>query len=421
MDYFNYLNGELHAEDVNITQLAEQVGTPFYCYSAATLARHYQVFDGLFAGVPHRVCYAMKANDALGVVALLAKLGAGADVVSMGEIIKARRAGVAADKIVFSGVGKTQDEMAFALNERIYQFNVESAPELEALNAVALALGVAAPVALRVNPDVDPKTHAKISTGQKESKFGIGMQDAMALYAHAMTLPGIRLQGVSVHIGSQLLDLAPFRQAFERVASFVTELRAQGMAIRSIDVGGGFGIRYREDQATPSLEEYAAIIRDCLGHLTKDGEGEIVLEPGRVLVGNAGILVSRAIYVKEGESKRFLILDAGMNDLMRPTLYSAYHEIVPVREMHGEHAMDVVGPVCETGDLFAEGRMLPEVQAGDLVAFRSAGAYGAVMTSHYNSRPRLAEVMVNGPKWQVIAKRETHEDLLARQVVPEWL
>ncbi|MBI1275853.1 diaminopimelate decarboxylase [bacterium] len=420
MDHFDYKNGTLHAESVSLEQLAKELGTPFYCYSSATIARHYTVFNEALQGLNHQICYAVKANDSLAILHLFAKLGAGADVVSEGEIRKALHAGIPANRIVFSGVGKTREEMHYALSQNIMQFNVESEPELDALNEVAASLNVKAPVAFRINPDVDPKTHAKISTGQKESKFGIDMKQALALYTRAAGMPHIAVKGVSVHIGSQLLDLQPFEMAFNRVASFVEDLRGNGLTIESIDVGGGFGIRYHEHQTAPTLTDYAAIIRRTLSHLNL----RMLCEPGRVMVGNAGVLVSRVLYVKQGASRTYLILDAGMNDLIRPSLYGAHHDIVPVREASADAALtpfDVVGPVCETGDIFAEQRALPHLKPGDLVAFRSAGAYGAVMAGTYNARPRLAECMVKDANWAITHPRQTYEDLIKHQSIPSWL
>lgn len=421
MDHFDYINGTLHAESVSLEQLARELGTPFYCYSSATIARHYTVFNEALHGLNHQICYAVKANDSLAILSLFAKLGAGADVVSEGEIRKAMHAGIPANRIVFSGVGKTRDEMRYALSQNIMQFNVESEPELDALDEVAASLNMKAPVAFRINPDVDPKTHAKISTGQKESKFGIDMKQALALYKRAAAMPHIAVRGVSVHIGSQLLDLQPFEMAFNRVASFVEELRGNGLAIESVDVGGGFGIRYHEHQTAPTLTDYAAIIRRTLSHLNL----RMLCEPGRVMVGNAGVLVSRVLYVKQGASRKYLILDAGMNDLIRPSLYGAHHDIVPVREAPPGTTLipyDVVGPVCETGDIFAEQRALPAtLKPGDLVAFRSAGAYGAVMAGTYNARPRLAECMVKDAEWAVTHARQTYEDLIRHQSIPSWI
>lgn len=419
MDHFQYKNDLLHAEDVNLHTLAETLGTPFYCYSSATLTRHFHVFTEALAPLNPLVCYAVKANPTLAVLATLARLGAGADVVSEGEIRAALAAGMPPQKIVFSGVGKTTAEMAYALEQNILQFNVESEPELLALSAVAKRLGKIAHIAIRVNPDVTPHTHAKISTGQKESKFGIPMSAAEGLYREAMALEGIQVQGVSVHIGSQLTQTAPFAEAFSRVRSFVETLRGRGIPLETIDLGGGLGIPYRGD-APPPPSDYAAIAKDIFSGLN----ARYIFEPGRLLVGNAGILVTRVIYVKKGEDRTFVILDAGMNDLLRPTLYDAYHEIIPVAAAPKNArttAVDVVGPVCETGDIFAEARPMVLPKAGDLVAFRSAGAYGASMASTYNSRPLIAEVMVKGAAFSLIRPRQSYADLIARDALPKWM
>lgn len=418
MDHFTYKNGIYHAEDVSLEEIAAKIGTPFYCYSSATLERHYSVFAAHFSA-DTKICYAVKTNSNLAVLATLAKLGAGADVVSEGEIRLALAAGISPDKIVFSGVGKTAQEMAFALDQNIFQFNVESKPELELLSSVAASKGKTARIAIRVNPDVDPRTHAKISTGQKESKFGVAMSHAFEVYAMAAKLPGIDVQGVSVHIGSQLTDLEPFTQAFARVRDFVLELRSKGYNIRTLDLGGGLGIPYGQGEP-PLPDAYAKVAK----RETSGLNCQLIFEPGRLLVGNAGLLVAQVIYVKQGEDRTFLIVDAAMNDLIRPTLYDAYHEIVAVKEpANGARlqAMDVVGPVCETGDIFAEGRKLPPVASGELVAFRSAGAYGAVMASNYNARLLVAEVMVRGKEYCAIRPRQTYDDLIKRDTVPGWL
>jgi len=420
MDHFNYKDAVLHAEDVALTEIAAAVGTPFYCYSTATLQRHYRIFQEALAELKPLICYAVKANTTLAVLKTLAQEGCGADVVSEGEIRAALAAGIPAQKIVFSGVGKTREEMAHALTQGIFQFNVESESELYALSQVAHHMGETAAIALRVNPDVVPDTHAKISTGQKESKFGVPFVEAVALYAKAAKLPGIKVQGVSVHIGSQLTNLAPFASAFARVVELVKELRAAGHAITTLDLGGGLGIPYGNQADPPPLPSaYADIVKEA----TKGLDCQLIFEPGRLLAGNAGILVSRVIYVKHSESRIFVIADAGMNDLMRPTLYSAYHDIVPVKasESGETQIVDVVGPVCETGDIFASGRLLRLPEAGDLLAFRSSGAYGASMASTYNSRPLLAEVMVNGAEYAIVRPRQTYEELLKRDKLPDWL
>ncbi|MCL4188733.1 MAG: diaminopimelate decarboxylase [Rhodobacteraceae bacterium] len=421
MDHFHYRDGTLFAEGVALCDIAAAVGTPVYVYSTATLVRHFRVFDEALSGLPHLVCYAMKANGNLAVVRTLAGLGAGVDVVSAGEYLKARAAGVAGDRIVFSGVGKTREEMRIALSGGIRQFNVESEAELRALSEVASGLGTSAPVALRVNPDVDARTHDKISTGRKEDKFGIPLARARAVYAEAAALPGIAVVGVDMHIGSQLTDLAPFEAAYGRLAELVPLLRADGHAIGRLDLGGGLGIPYAASNAPPPLPaEYGAMVARTLGHLGC----EIEVEPGRLIVGNAGVLLARVIYVKEGEGRRFLILDAAMNDLVRPAMYGAHHDIVPVDAPAAGAAaapFDVVGPVCESSDTFARGRMLPDLAEGALVAFRSAGAYGAAMASEYNARPLVPEVLVRDDHFAVIRARPTFDDLIGRDTLPPWL
>ena len=421
MDHFLYRNGELYAEDVAIADIATAVGTPFYVYSTATLERHYRLFEEALAGMPHLICFALKACSNVAVVRTLASLGAGADVVSGGEYLKARAAGVPGERIVFSGVGKTREEMRSALQGGIRQFNVESEPELLALNEVAQEMRRRAPVTIRVNPDVDARTHEKIATGKKENKFGIPIARAGAVYAEAAALPGIEVMGIDVHIGSQLTDLAPFREAYEKVADLTVRLRADGHDIRRLDLGGGLGIPYERSNTAPPLPlEYGAVIRETLGHLGC----EIEIEPGRLIAGNAGLMVSRVIYVKAGEERNFLILDAAMNDLVRPSMYGAHHDIVPVIEpAPGQlpQPYDVVGPVCETGDTFARQRSLPAMKADDLVAFRSAGAYGAVMASEYNTRPLIPEVLVKGDQFAVIRARPSYEEMIKRDNIPVWL
>ncbi|MBK0399385.1 diaminopimelate decarboxylase [Limibaculum sp. M0105] len=421
MDHFTYRGGRLHAEDVPLERIAEAVGTPVYVYSTATLARHFRVFDEALAGMDHVIAYALKANSNLGVVATLARMGAGADVVSEGELRRALAAGVEPGKIVFSGVGKTEAEMRHALDAGIAHFNIESEPELEALSAVASAMGVTARIALRVNPDVDAKTHAKISTGRYENKFGVPIDRAPDFYARAGALPGIEVIGVDVHIGSQLTDLAPFEAAFAKVAELTRRLRAEGHDIRRLDLGGGLGIPYQASNAAPPLPfDYGALIRRTVGDLGC----QVVIEPGRLIAGNAGVLVSRCIYRKSGEGRDFLILDAAMNDLIRPAMYDAWHDIVPLTEPAPGAPLtpvDVVGPVCESGDTFAKGRSLPPVAAGEMVAFRSAGAYGAVMSSEYNSRPLVPEVLVNGAEFAVVRPRPTYDEMLARDRLPPWV
>lgn len=421
MDHFIYQNGVLMAEGVPVAEIAAAVGTPVYVYSTATLVRHYGVFDAALAGMDHLICFALKANGNLAVVRTLAALGAGADVVSGGELRRALAAGVPPGKIVFSGVGKTAEEIAFALDAGIGQFNVESEPELALLDQIAQGRGLRAPMALRVNPDVDAKTHAKISTGKAEDKFGVPIARARAVYARAAAMAGIEVIGVDVHIGSQLTDLAPFEAAFTKVAELTGQLRADGHTIRRLDLGGGLGIPYRASNEAPPLPfDYGMVIRRTVGDLG----AQVVIEPGRLIVGNAGILVASVLYAKPGEGRDFLILDAGMNDLVRPAMYDAWHDIVPLVEPAPGAAlapMDVVGPVCETGDRFAIGRSLPPLGPGDLVAFRSAGAYGAVMASEYNARPLVPEVLVNGAAFAVIRPRPTYEEMLARDMMPNWL
>lgn len=421
MDHFLYRDGQLFAEDVPLAQIAAEVGTPFYAYSTATLTRHFRLFDEALDGMPHLICFAMKSLSNQAVLRVLAQAGAGMDVVSEGEYRRAIAAGVSGDKIVFSGVGKTAGEMRVALEGGIRQFNVESEPEMVVLSAVAEELGVVAPITIRVNPDVDAKTHAKIATGKSENKFGIPISRAREVYKMAADLPGLKVVGIDVHIGSQLTDLAPFEAAYLKVADLVAELRADGHTIDRLDLGGGLGIPYaRSNEAPPLPIEYGAMVKRTVGHLGC----EIEIEPGRLISGNAGVLVSEVIYVKEGEDREFLILDAAMNDLIRPAMYEAHHDIVPLMEAAaGEEpaTYDIVGPVCESGDTFAKGRDLPAMKAGDRVAFRSAGAYGAVMSSEYNSRPMIPEVLVHGDQFAVIRARPTYEEMIARDTVPEWL
>lgn len=421
MDHFLYKNGVLHAEDVPVSEIAAQVGTPFYVYSMATLTRHFTLFDEALSGMDHLVCFAMKSNSNLAVLKLMGELGAGIDVVSIGEYLKAKAAGLPGERIVFSGVGKTRSEMRQALEGGIRQFNVESEPELEALNEVAMALGVKAPIALRINPDVDAKTHAKIATGKSENKFGIPIAAAREVYARAAKMVGIDVVGIDVHIGSQLTQLEPFEQAFTKVAELTETLRDDGHNIRRLDLGGGLGIPYeRSNEAPPLPVEYGEMIQRTVGHLGC----EIEIEPGRLISGNAGILVSSVIYLKHGEGRDFLIVDAAMNDLVRPSMYDAYHDIIPVIEpaAAAEQApIDIVGPVCETGDTFAKARNMPVLGEDDLVAFRSAGAYGAVMASEYNSRPLIPEVLVKGDQFAVIRPRPTYDEMINRDSIPVWL
>ena len=421
MDHFTYHNGALCAEDVPLAEIAASVGTPFFCYSTATLTRHFKLFEEALAHSDHLICYAMKANSNLAVIKLLGDLGAGMDVVSQGEYLRARAAGVPGDRIVFSGVGKTRAEMRTALEGGVRQFNVESEPEMLALDEVARAMGVVAPITIRVNPDVDAKTHHKIATGKAENKFGIPISRASEVYALAASMSGLQVVGVDVHIGSQLTDLAPYEAAYQKVAELTEQLRAEGHTITRLDLGGGLGIPYERSNSAPPLPiEYGQMVQRVLGHLGC----EIEIEPGRLIAGNAGVMVSEVIYVKDGEDRQFMILDAAMNDLIRPAMYDAHHDIIPVVELAAgaEPAQyDIVGPVCESGDTFAKGRVMAPVVAGDLVAFRSAGAYGAVMSSEYNSRPLIPEVLVHGDQFAVIRPRPTYDEMMERDKLPGWL
>ena len=421
MDHFLYRDGQLFAEDVPVAQIAAAVGTPFYLYSSATLLRHYGLFDAALGDMPHMVCFAMKSLSNIAVLKLLGDAGAGMDVVSGGEYLRAKAAGVPGDRIVFSGIGKTADEMRLALQGGIRQFNVESEPEMVVLDQVARSLGMVAPITVRVNPDVDAKTHAKIATGKSENKFGIPIARARQVYALAAGLKGLKVIGIDVHIGSQLTDLAPFEQAYRKVAELTEQLRADGHTISRLDLGGGLGIPYtRGNDAPPLPSDYGALIRRTVGHLGC----EVEIEPGRLISGNAGIMVSKVIYLKSGEGRDFLILDGAMNDLIRPAMYDAHHDIIPLVEpVPGvdQRPFDIVGPVCESGDTFAKGRMMPPVLAGDLVAFRSAGAYGAVMASEYNSRPLIPEVLVKGDQFAVIRARPTYDEMISRDTIPEWV
>jgi diaminopimelate decarboxylase len=420
MHHFAYRNGVLHAEAVNLIEVAAAVGTPFYCYSSATLTRHYQVFAGAFADVDALVCYAMKANSNQAVIKTLAALGAGADVVSGGELMRARAAGIPADKIMFSGIGKTAPELALAVDEGILCVNVESEAELELLSEIAASKGRAARISVRVNPDVDAKTHAKIATGKAENKFGIPISRAREVYAQAAKLPGLEVTGVDMHIGSQITELAPFDDAFALLSDFVRTLRADGHAIRHIDLGGGLGIPYREDnEPPPHPEAYAAIVKAA----TRDLGCTLIFEPGRLIVGNAGILVTRVVYLKRGEAKTFVIVDAGMNDLIRPTLYEAHHDIRPLREPSPQAPRiiaDVVGPVCESGDFLALDRDMPAPQSADLVAVMTAGAYGAVQAGTYNTRALVPEVLVRESEWALVRPRLSAAELIALDRLPPW-
>jgi diaminopimelate decarboxylase len=421
MHHFAYRDGVLHAEAVNLASLAQAVGTPFYCYSTATLERHYRVFAGAFTDVPSLVCYAVKANSNQAVIATLAKLGAGADVVSGGELKRALAAGVARDKIMFSGIGKTAAELALALDENILCVNVESEPELELLSAIAAGKGRTANVSVRVNPDVDAKTHAKIATGRAENKFGIPISRARAVYAHAAKLPGLRVVGVDMHIGSQITELSPFDDAFALLSDFVRQLRTDGHTISHVDLGGGLGIPYREDnEPPPDPSAYAAVVKRA----TRGLDCKLIFEPGRLIVGNAGILVTQVLYLKRGEAKTFVIVDAAMNDLIRPTLYEAHHEVQPVGEPSpgAQRIMaDVVGPVCESGDFLALGRDMPEPRPGDLLAVMTAGAYGAVQAGTYNTRPLVPEVLVRDGEWALVRPRLEADQLISLDKLPAWL
>ena len=416
---FYYQAGELQAEGVAVARIAAEVGTPFYCYSSAAIERAYRSFATAFAGQKATIHYAVKANSNLAVLSLLAKLGAGADVVSEGELRRALAAGIPASRIVYSGIGKTEAEIEFALEQGIFQINAESIPELDQLSAVAQRLGKTLPVSLRVNPDIDAHTHAKISTGKKENKFGIDMDHAVQAYRKAAELPGLRPVGLAVHIGSQLTSLTPFEAAFRRVIDLALALRGEGLSVERLDLGGGLGIRYRAE-TPPAIQDYAALVRG----LTQGLGFELSFEPGRAIIGNAGILVSRVLYLKEGVTRRFVVQDAAMNDLARPSLYDAWHEIVPVRKPAQSAALlpaDVVGPVCETGDTLALARPLPPLAPDDLLAILSAGAYGAVMSSAYNSRLLVPEVLVRGDEFAVIRPRPSYQDMLDQDRIPGWL
>src|SRR6185312_7138334 len=421
MHHFDYRDGVLHAEAVSLDALANAVGTPFYCYSTATLTRHYKVFADAFADVDALVCYAMKANSNQAVLRTLAKLGAGADVVSEGELKRARAAGIPADKIMSSGVGKTARELALAVDEGIFCINVESEPELALLSEIAATKGKRAHVSVRVNPDVDAKTHHKIATGKAENKFGIPISRAREVYAHAAKLPGIAVAGVDMHIGSQITDLDPFGNAFALLAEFVRTLRADGHSITHIDLGGGLGIPYRDDnEPPPHPEAYAAVVKRA----TRDLDCTLIFEPGRLIAGNAGILVTRVLLIKTGEAKTFVVVDAAMNDLIRPTLYDAHHEIWPVKEASPSAKRiraDVVGPVCESGDFLALDRDMPATQPGALLAVMSAGAYGAVQAGTYNTRALVPEVLVKGSEWALVRPRLEVDQLIALDRMPPWL
>jgi diaminopimelate decarboxylase len=421
MHHFNYRDGVLHAEAVNLDTLAEKVGTPFYCYSTATLERHYKVFASAFADVDALVCYAMKANSNQAVIKTLAKLGAGADVVSEGELKRARSAGIPADKIMFSGLGKTAHELALAVDEGILCINVESEPELDLLSQIAASKGRSAHISVRVNPDIDAKTHHKIATGKAENKFGIPISRARDVYAHAAKLPGVKVVGVDMHIGSQIVDLDPFGNAFTVLAEFVRTLRADGHTISHVDLGGGLGIPYRDDNEPPPLPDaYAEVVKRA----TRDLGCRLIFEPGRLIVGNAGILVTRVLFVKRGDARNFVVVDGAMNDLIRPTLYDAYHDIWPVDEPAASARRiraDVVGPVCESGDFLGKDRDMAEPKPGALLAVMTAGAYGAVQAGTYNTRPLVPEVLVNGSDWALVRPRLETDQLIALDRMPDWL
>ena len=419
MDHFNYRDGQLYAEDVSVAEIAASVGTPFYVYSTATLVRHFQLFDDALDGMDHCICYAMKAASNQAILKTLGNLGAGMDVVSGGEYRRAISAGIPPEKVVFSGVGKTLEEITLALQNGIRQFNVESDSELEQISAIASSMNKIAPIAVRINPDVDAQTHEKIATGKAENKFGIPISRARDVYSKAPQMSGISIVGIDLHIGSQLTDLEPFKKAYQKLADLTQVLRQDGHKIERLDLGGGLGIPYEKNKSAPPLPvEYGKMVREVLGHL----DCEIEIEPGRLIVGNAGILVSSVLGVKNGSNRNFLILDAAMNDLIRPAMYDAYHDIIPVKETNSPEAVyDVVGPVCETGDTFAKKRVMPELSESDLVAFRSAGAYGAVMSSEYNTRPLIPEVMVNKNEFSTIRKRPSYEEIIDRDIIPDWL
>ena len=415
MHYFRYENDELHCEKISLRSLADQVGTPCYVYSHATLKHHFTVFDSAFTAVPHLTCFAAKANSNLALLNLFGSLGGGVDIVSGGELYRARKAGVPAERIVYSGVGKTREEIDYALNEGILMFNIESTQELEAIDGRAAALGRRARIALRVNPDVDPKTHPYISTGLKKNKFGVDIDNAVKSYEQARSMKHVDVQGVSCHIGSQLTEISPFVDALKRLRLLISNLESLGIPIQYLDLGGGLGIVY-DQEAPPHPHEYAQAILHELQGLPCT----LIFEPGRVIVGNAGVLLTKVLYTKRTPSKDFVIVDSGMNDLLRPSLYGSYHQILPVTK-HGRETqvVDVVGPICESGDFLARDRGLPMVQQGDLLAVMSAGAYGFTMSSNYNSRPRVAEVLVKDDRFTVVRKRESYEDLTRGELIPE--
>ena len=417
MHYFEYKNGELHCEGIPINRIAEKVGTPFYLYSYKTLVRHFNVFNEAFKGIPHLVCYSMKANSNLALIRLFVNLGGGVDVVSGGELYRALKAGADPQKIVFSGVGKKEDEIEYALKAGILMFNVESSMELRTINEVAGRMNRKAPIAIRVNPDIDARTHPYITTGMKQNKFGIDILRAPMAYRLASELPNLKVMGIDCHLGSQLVEVEPFVEALKKLKGLVDDLRKEGMEIRYLDLGGGLGITYN-DEDPPHPVEYASNILEEI----RSFDCTLILEPGRVIVGNAGILVSRVLYTKENEEKHFIIVDAAMNDLVRPSYYGSFHQILPVREENREEIVaDVVGPVCESADFLAKGRKLPRPNPGELLAIMSAGAYGFSMATNYNSRPRVAEVLVRDDEMHMIRKREDYEDLIRGEEIPEFL
>ncbi len=416
MNEFNYKNGQLFAEDCPVEEIVAQVGTPVYIYSQKTLQRHYRVFDRAFEGLKHRICYSVKSNSNLAVLRLFAGMGSGADIVSGGELYRCLKAGMAPDRIVFSGVGKTDREISSALEAGILMFNVESEMELRQIDRVASKMGKVAPIAIRVNPDIDPKTHPYISTGLKKNKFGIDVKRAVALYREAARMPSLEIRGIDCHIGSQLTDVTPFKEAVLKLKEIIQRLNASGIPIQWVDLGGGLGITYK-DETPPTPDEYAQAIKAVTAGMTQG----FIFEPGRVMVGNAGILVTRVLYVKEGAEKSFIVVDAGMNDIIRPSLYGAYQEIQLVRKREGWVVADVVGPICESGDFLAKDREVPNAQPGDLLSVMSAGAYGFTMASNYNSRPRPPEILVNGDRFEVVRRRETYEDLIRGESIPTWL
>ena len=418
MDHFEYRNGELYAEDISLRLIADEVGSPVYVYSTATLERHYQAFANGVSGLDPLVCFAVKANSNIAVIKTLARLGAGADVVSVGELKRAMAAGVPASKIIYSGVGKSEVDLRAAMNAGVHQINAESEAELELLSKVAVDLGETAQVAIRINPNVDAKTHEKITTGKSENKFGVDIALARDVYGRVAKLPGLRVAGVALHIGSQLTDLKPYREAYAKAAEFVELLRSDGHNITQLDLGGGLGITY-DAEIAPSPAEYGKMVKEIVGHLGCN----VSFEPGRLIAGNAGVLITQVIFIKEGINRKFCIIDAAMNDLIRPTLYNAYHDIVPVVEAPTgaeQLTMDIVGPICESGDYLAKGRKMTALSNGDLLAVRTVGAYAAVMASVYNSRPLVPEVLVHGDTYSVIRRRWTVEDMIALETFPEW-